>query len=211
MERVERWKTLFRAHNVTTLVYANLVIQRKQKTRKVFTVRRERGPLSGRAETEWLLAWETAATEHGGEQLLASSHPKASRHLTLRVSHRIRDGELFPANFMLLTDYPFRVDCEVQPWVAFLLARCDGTATTLQIFDDCKQNTLIHPDSSFAEFASLLRTLVAGGFLEVEAFRLPEAKGLSVQAADCESHPEHERRDFGPALSSPMPHLTGSD
>ena len=209
IERVERWKAMFQSQNVTALVYASFVIQRKQTARQVFTVRREQGPQSGRAEIEWLLAWETAAMEYGCEQLLASSHPRVSKDLTLRVSHRIRQGEMVPANFMLLTDYPFCVECEVQPWVGFLLARSNGSATALQLFDYCKENVLIHPESTFSEFASLLRTLVAGGFLELEAFMPPEAKGLSVQAADCESHPGHERREFEPALPSPMPHPTG--
>jgi hypothetical protein len=210
MERVERWKTIFQKQQVTTLVYANIIIQRKEKARPVFTVRREAGLRSGRAETEWLLAWETAAMEPGCEQLLAASRPIATQHLTLRVSHHIRGRELLPDNFTLLTDYPFRADCVVQPWVALLLARCDGSATALQTFDYCRQNGLIHPESSFAEFASLLRTLVAGSFLEVEAFRLPEAKGLSAPAADCESRPEHEQQDFERVLPSPTPRPTGS-
>jgi len=196
---------------VTALVYANIIVQRRVKARPVFTVRREAGQRSGRDETEWLLAWETAAMEQGCEPLLAASRPIASQHLTLQVSHQVKEGELRPENFTLLTDYPFRVDCKVQPWVAFLLARCDGSATALQIFDYCRQNTLIHSESSFAEFANLLRTLVAGGFLVVEAFRLPEAEGLSAPAADCESHLEHGQQDFERVLPSPTPHPTGSD
>jgi len=176
----------------------------------VFTVRREMGSRTGLAEIAWMLAWETAAMEQGCEQLLATSRLIASQHLTLQVSHHIKEGELVPGNFTLLTDYPFRVDCKVQPWVALLLARSDGSATTLQTFDYCRQNALIHPQSSFAEFANLLGTLVAGGFLEAEAFSLPEAKGLSARAADYECHPEHGPREFEPGLPSPMPRPTGS-
>jgi hypothetical protein len=61
----------------------------------------------------------------------------------------------------------------VQPWVAFLLPQCDGKLTVRQLLEFCKQNSFVHPETPLAEFTKLLMVFIAGGFLEVEEFKLP--------------------------------------
>jgi hypothetical protein len=42
-----------------------------------------------------------------------------------------------------------------------------------QLLEFCKQNNFVHPETPLAEFAKLLMVFIAGGFLEVEEFKLP--------------------------------------
>ncbi len=172
-EEVDQWKRLFAKHGVENLVYGSLVIERKTAAGKPVTMRRRKGPRLGTSEIEWLRAWETAAADDAILRRILDSKPVAVRDLELRVIHRLRDGELAPQDFTLETSYPFTVECNIQPWAAFLLARCDGKSTALELLAYLKENELIAANELEEEFADFLRVLISGGFLEIEGFPLP--------------------------------------
>lgn len=176
-QEVEQWKAVFQKHGVKHLVYGSVAIERKRARSRPVTVRRQKGPLSGSAELEWLKAWETAAGDPGSAGLILDAQPIASPGLELHVVHRLREGELAPAKFTLEIQHPFATDCRIQPWTAYLLARCDGRITAREHFAWLKQNQLIHPDAPADEFAELLRVLISGGFVEIEGFRPPPRRG----------------------------------
>jgi hypothetical protein len=156
------------------MVYGWMLIQRREDARPVFTTRRSVGPNTGRDEIAWLLKWESAAVKPEFIEILAEMHPIAARCLELHTVHRMKEGDLAPEQFSLHTEYPFSVDCRVQPWMGFLLPQCDGKSTVRQLFEFCKQNNFVHPETPLAEFAKLLMVFIAGGFLEVEEFKLPK-------------------------------------
>ncbi|MGA2073060.1 MAG: class I SAM-dependent methyltransferase [Terriglobia bacterium] len=160
---------------VQNMVYGWLIIQRRDEARPVFTVRRSVGRILSRREVAWLLKWETAAVNPAFIDGLADAHPVATPSLELHTVHRMKDGELQPEQFELHTEYPFNVECRVQPWVGFLLPQCDGTSTVRQLHEFCRQNKFIDPETPLAEFTKLLAVFISGGFLEVEEFRLPES------------------------------------
>jgi len=177
MREVAQWKEFFRRQGVRHLVYASLIVQRKDSDRPVFTARRAIGPRSGCAEVEWLMRWESAAAAPATLEQLRTCRPVASPDLQLQVLHRMRNGELIPSAFTLLASYPFDMECQIPPWASFLVARSDGTATVQEHYDYCRQNRLIAAETSLAEFTRLVLVLISGGFLEIEGFRLPAATG----------------------------------
>ena len=162
-----------RGLGIQLMVYGWMIIQRREDGRPVFTTRRTVGPNTGRNEIDWLLKWETAAVKPEFIEVLAETHPVAAPSLELHAVHRMKEGDLVPEQFSLHTEYPFSVDCRVQPWVGFLLPQCDGKLTVRQLLEFCKQNNFVHPETPLAEFAKLLMVFIAGGFLEVEEFKLP--------------------------------------
>jgi len=172
-EEVEQWKELARKHHVENLVYGSVVIQRKTGASEPVTVRRRKGPRLTSAEIEWLRLWETKAAD-GGAGWILESQPVAAGDLDLRVIHRLQEGELAPQEFTLETKYPFEVECAIQPWAAFLIARCDGKTPARELLAYLKQNELVAADEPEEAFSSFLRSLISGGFLEIEGFRLPE-------------------------------------
>jgi hypothetical protein len=162
-----------RSLGIQLMVYGWMIIQRREEARPVFTTRRSVGPNTGRNEIDWLLKWESAAVKPEFIEILAETHPVAAPSLELHAVHRMKEGDLAPEQFSLHTEYPFSVDCRVQPWVGFLLPQCDGKLTVRQLLEFCKQNNFVHPETPLAEFAKLLMVFIAGGFLEVEEFKLP--------------------------------------
>jgi SAM-dependent methyltransferase len=163
-----------RGLGIQLMVYGWMIIQRRNDARPVFTTRRTVGPNSGRNEIAWLLKWETAAVKPEFIEILAETHPVAAPCLELHTIHRMKDGDLAPEQFSLHTEYPFSVDCRVQPWVGFLLPQCDGKMTVRQLLEFCQQNNFVHPETPLAEFAKLLMVFISGGFLEVKEFKLPK-------------------------------------
>jgi hypothetical protein len=162
-----------RSLGIQLMVYGWMIIQRREDARPVFTTRRSVGPNTGRNEIDWLLKWESAAVMPEFIEILAETHPVAAPSLELHAVHRMKEGDLVPEQFSLHTEYPFSVDCRVQPWVGFLLPQCDGKLTVRQLLEFCKQNNFVHPETPLPEFAKLLMVFIAAGFLEVEEFKLP--------------------------------------
>jgi methylase of polypeptide subunit release factors len=171
---VQQMREMLKDLGVQNLPYGWLIIQRRDNSRPVFTVRRSVGRVSTRDEVGWLLKWETAVVTPGFIEKLAEAHPVATPSLELHTVHRMKGGDLLPEEFTLKTEYPFRVECRVQPWVGFLLPQCDGKSTVGELLQFCKQNNFVHTDTPLAEFVKLLTAFVAGGFLEVEGFGLPQ-------------------------------------
>jgi SAM-dependent methyltransferase len=173
LAEVELWKELFDEHEVEHIFYGPFLVQKKAIPGDAVTVRRQKGSRLGSAEIEWLRAWETAAVHPEMLRRLLDSRPVASRGLELHVVHRMHDGKLAPQRFNLQTEYPFEVQCPIQPWTAYLIGRCDGKTSGHQLLQFLKENQFLAADEPEEQFADYLRDMVSGGFLEIDGFRLP--------------------------------------
>ena len=91
----------------------------------------------------------------------------------MQVTHRLQGGELAPQDFRLETNYPFTVECSIQPWAAYVLPRCDGKTTAREHLAWLKENELVAANEPEEELADYLRVLISGGFIEIDGFRLP--------------------------------------
>jgi len=148
-------------------------LEKKAIAGEPVTVRRRKGSRLGSPEIEWMRAWETAAANPEMLRRLLESRPVAARGLELHVVHKMHDGKLAPQRFTLQTEYPFEVECSIQPWTAYLIGRCDGRTTGRQLLQFLKENQFLATDEPEEQFADYLRDMVSGGFLEIEGFRLP--------------------------------------
>ena len=173
LAEVDLWKELFDQHEVEHIFYGPFVVGKKAIAGEPVTVRRRKGSRLGSSEIEWMRAWETAAAHPEMLRRLLDSRPVAARGLELHVVHRMHDGKLAPQRFTLQTEYPFEVECPIQPWTAYLIGRCDGRTTGRQLLQFLKENQFLAADEPEEQFADYLRDMVSGGFLEIEGFRLP--------------------------------------
>ena len=164
-------RVALRGRGIQWMVYGWIIIQRREEARPTFTTRRCEGPNSGREEIAWLLKWESAAAKPEFMDTLAEAHPITAPSLELRAVHRMKEGDWAPEEFSLHSEYPFSVDCRVQPWMCFLLPQCDGKLNVRQLLEFCKQHQFVHPETPLAEFGKLLMVFVSYGFLEVEGFK----------------------------------------
>jgi methylase of polypeptide subunit release factors len=174
-EQFAQWEKLFSRNNVQELVIGMVVIQRRAEQRPAFTIRRTMGKNAPAAAIEWAMRWEAEMQRENAARELLHARLLTAPGVEIIVRHVLRDGEIAPESFTLSIDMPFSTDCKAQPWMALLLARCDGKTTVAELFAIAKQKGWIVPETPAEEFSRLLATLISGGFLQTEEFRLPAA------------------------------------
>jgi methylase of polypeptide subunit release factors len=168
----ETWKKLFTRLGVESLVYGFVVIQRRTGARQTFTVRRQASSGARRTPWEWLLAWESADKE----SLILERPLHRGCDAEFQVRHRLEDSGWTPQRYTLRTEWPFSMECDAHPWMANLIALCDGRATGRDQLRVLVENEVV-PAIPEEEFARAVAALVSGGFIEVEGFRPPRAGG----------------------------------
>jgi SAM-dependent methyltransferase len=176
-EQFAQWGALFSRNKVCDLVIGMVVIQRHAEQRPAFTIRRTMGKDAPAAAIEWAMRWEADLLMKDAERELLRAKLKTTPGVEIIVRHVLRDGEISPGDFTLSIEVPFATDCKVQPWMALLLPRCNGKTTVAELFEIAKENEWIFSDTPPEEFSRLLATLISGGFLQTEDFRLPVATG----------------------------------
>jgi SAM-dependent methyltransferase len=172
-EESAAWKKLFARLGVESLVYGFVIIQRRTGARQTFTVRRQASPGRRRAPWEWLLAWEGADKE--GPLLGRPLHRGGDAEFQVR--HRLEGSAWTPQRYTLRTEWPFSMECDAHPWMANLIALCDGRATGRDLLRVLVENEVLPRGIAEEEFARAAAGLVSGGFIEVEGFRPPRAAG----------------------------------
>lgn len=172
-----QWEKLFMRNDVRQLVIGVIVIQRAAEARPVFTMRRTIGAGTSAETLDRTMRWEAEMQKAEAFEKLMRAQPIATPGIEIIVRHALRNGQIAPESFTLSIETPFATDCKVQPWMAMLLPRCDGNTTVGEMFDAAKTSGWIVPETPAEEFCKLLATLISGGFLQTEGFRLPAAAG----------------------------------
>ncbi|MGC2391265.1 MAG: methyltransferase domain-containing protein [Candidatus Acidiferrum sp.] len=174
-EEFAQWERLFAKNTVHDLVIGVIVIQRVTGQRPAFTIRRTIRNVTSSVALEWAMRWEAEMQSPGAAQRLLEAKPLVNPGVEITVRHALRNGEILTVDFTLSIELPFATDCKVEQWMAALLRQCDGQNTIAELFELAKQNEWIVPDTPPEEFCRLLATLISGGFLQTEEFRLPAA------------------------------------
>jgi 16S rRNA G966 N2-methylase RsmD len=172
---VNQWRALFERLHVKEILTGMVVVQRRETQRRVFTIRRSLAPNADSSATERVLRWETDLAGRRSLENLFAMKPAASPRAGLIVRHRIEGGDFAPQDFTLTIDYPFLMDCKVQPWMGYLLVRCDGSKSVQELYGECRDVGWIDAKTPPREFIDLIGLLVSGGFLSVEEFKQPAA------------------------------------
>ena len=113
----------------------------------------------------------------GAAERLLEVRPSAIEGIQLTVQHLLAGGDIQPQKYTLTIELPFAMDCNVQPWMALLVSKCDGKKTISELFEFAKQSQWIVPETPREEFLKLVGTLIGGGFLEATAVTSPAAAG----------------------------------
>ncbi len=164
---IEQWNRVFSSRGVTALVYGTTLIRRKTKRGPIFTVRRQNSARTNRAEMDWLLDWEGSVAGGTAVSEVLDSALTSAPDVELRVTNRMQDGEWNPAAYQLQADYPFSMEMEPQPWMVYLLSKCDGKKTGRELWQQLIGEEVIFPGTPLDQFAGALTVLVSGGFLHL--------------------------------------------
>ncbi len=169
--------SLFARLGIESLQQGLLLFQRRHGKRHTFTVRRQMPADFTRADWEWLLRWEAEAVGPDRISRIMDTPLHTGRPKSFEVRHRLEDDQWVPDGYTLQIDRPFVVDCDAAPWMANLIAICDGKATGRDHMKALQRGGVIPKDVQAADFAKALTGLISGGFVEVEGFRPPQAAG----------------------------------
>jgi methylase of polypeptide subunit release factors len=170
LEEVAQRHEIFDRLEVEHLVYCSVVVQRRADVQSPFTARRQAGPQTGVHDVEWLLRWEAAAARPDVVRALIDARPTASSHVRLKLAHRMDAGAWTPDECLLTTATPFGLEAKCPLWTPTLLARCDGQRTCREHLEFLKETGAVPQDAPETEFVKLIRSLIAGGFLELAEF-----------------------------------------
>jgi methylase of polypeptide subunit release factors len=173
LEEVQQRHEIFRRLEVERLVYSSMVLRLHDGGRSAYTTRRQSGPKTGPRELDWLDRWESAASDPGLPGRLAESRPKVSPDCRMHLSHAPEGGAWVVGDCMLTTSWPFVVEAKCPPWTASFLNRCDGGQSVRDHLAWLKAEDLVAADAPEEGFLALVRSLIAGTFLEVPEFALP--------------------------------------
>ena len=172
---VNQWRALFERLRIKEILTGIVVVQRRESDRRVFTIRRSLAPNVDSRSTEKVLRWETSLANERCLERILGMKPIASPTAELIVRHRIEEGDFTPQDFTLTNDFPFLMDCKVQPWMGYLLVRCNGSKSVQELYAECSDARWIDPKTPRREFVDLIGLLVSGGFLNVEEISWPAA------------------------------------
>ncbi|MGH7525601.1 MAG: methyltransferase [Gemmatimonadales bacterium] len=167
LEEVVQRHQIFQHLEVEQLIYCSMVVQRIPESRPAFTARRQAGHGLGTKEVERLLRWEATVARPERVEQLIQARPTASPHCRLRLTHVLQGEAWAPEDCFLSTNVPFTVEAKCPPWTAALVARCDGRRTTREQLQFLKESGAVPLEASESEFVRFVRSLIAGGFLQV--------------------------------------------
>jgi hypothetical protein len=166
-----KWQQLYSRLNITKLLRCMTILQRRQGTRPVFTLRVDVGPGTTGQHVDWLLNWLSAAGSGQANVLDAGIRPGSAPRLT--AEYLLQDGDWGATRLTVENDKPFRVSWTVSAWVAHLISRADGYKTGRMLLQEMLDEGRLPEDSTEEEFSGALVRLVAGGLLSVEGFQPP--------------------------------------
>ncbi len=164
---IDQWNKVFSSRGVTALVYGTILIRRKSANRTAFTVRRQNSDRTHRAEMEWLLDWEGQVASGTATTELLDGALTASPDVELRVVNRLQDGDWAATGYQLLSEYPFGMELQPQPWMIQLLTKCDGKKTGRELWQQLIAEEVIFAGTPLDQFANALVVLLSGGFLHL--------------------------------------------
>ena len=173
LEDIRYRHEIWRQRKVNFLFNGSVLMRRHNSARPAITARVLTGEGFTARHVEWLLEWSTEIHDASRLERLMELRPFLSPHAELAVTHRQRDGQLVPEVFSLRSNGPFEAECMLQPWLAQIVAQCDGKASWREHFERAKSGGAIPGLTAAGEFLEVLEPLVSNGLMWIAEKPLP--------------------------------------
>jgi methylase of polypeptide subunit release factors len=177
LEDIRYRHEIWSRRKVNFLFNGSVLIRRHDAARPAITARVLKGEGFNPKHVEWLLEWSTEIHDATCLDRLMEVRPFLSPHAELAVTHRVRDGHLAPEVFSLRSNRPFEADCLIDPWLAQIVAQCDGKTTWREHFERATRGGAIPEAAPAGEFLDILEPLVSNGLLWIVEKPLPGLSG----------------------------------
>jgi methylase of polypeptide subunit release factors len=159
------------------LFHGSVLMRRHEAARPAFTLRVMKGQGFTQAHVEWLLEWGAEIRDAASRERLMGLRPYLSPHAELGVLHRVRNGQLVPEGFSLRCRRPFDEERILPPWLAQIVAQCDGRISWQEQLDNARDAGLVSREMTAPEFLTALEPLVSKGLLWIAERPLPKVTG----------------------------------
>ena len=156
-------------------VYGALFARRYQEPEGLEPVRLHLTPAGRAADFERVLAWRRQCRQLGFKEWLARARPRLAPQLELTARHRVREGELVPAEFVFSIGGGFEAALRPDGWVVPLIARLEGKPSVQEVFDQAHAAGELPRDFPLKAFVGLVQKMIERGFLEVDFGLTPPA------------------------------------
>jgi methylase of polypeptide subunit release factors len=166
---------LWERRKVQFLFYGSVLLYRHSRSGAPLTTRVQKGAAFTPECAEWLLDWQQETHDPAALERILNMRPLLSPDGELGVFHRVREGRFVPEVFSMRCNRPFDSECIVEPWLAQIIAQCDGQRTWRDLLENAKSAGVLDPATSPQEFVQLLEPLVANGLLLLPERPLPMA------------------------------------
>jgi SAM-dependent methyltransferase len=168
---IARWSEIFGSVGARSLVYGAMVIHRRKSAAvgegRPLTIRPRLGQDVDGSDFEWALRWREWRSRSKALQELADARPCLAPHLTVKVTHVVKDGELVPDDHVLQSVKPFPTATRVDPWIVSLVTKFDGRRTPLELYTAGRNESLLPEWFAMSDFLDLVSTLIERGYLEL--------------------------------------------
>ncbi|MDZ4802601.1 MAG: class I SAM-dependent methyltransferase [Bryobacteraceae bacterium] len=161
------FRQLFGQLGVKQMVYAVVLVQRRDEERPVFTIRRQNSASTTITEILSAMELETWMQRADAAERLLRSRVRVNPGAELQVRHMLSEEGWQPQEYMLRTSHPFSMEARTETWAPFLLAQCDGGHTVYEHFLGLQVEEVIPEGTSPEDFAQAIQVLISGGLLEV--------------------------------------------
>lgn len=152
--------------DVERFVQGSILIEHVTEARTHITSRRRRGPGQGWPELAWLRDRERMLA---GSSTLSELEPRLTRGARVETAYRVTDEGLAGESLQITVEAPFQAAVRLPMDAGQLLPLFDGTRTVEALRREGTERGILPADLPPAEFHRLVRSLLGGGFLTLEA------------------------------------------
>jgi hypothetical protein len=162
----QEWVRYFERLAVTQLVYASVVLERHRTPRAPSTRRRIRAADVPQLVIERMLDWEGLFAEAGALPQLWGARPQLRPTVRLAAQLRAEGGVWVPEVTVLENASPLRVQVEMPPAAAAVVARMDGTVPIAALHADVIARGELPAGAAPAEVRRFVHQLLSAGMIE---------------------------------------------
>jgi hypothetical protein len=162
----QEWVRYFERLAVTQLVYASIVLERHRTPRAPSTRRRIRAADVPQLVIERMLDWEGLFAEAGALPQLWGARPQLRPTVRLAAQLRAEGGVWVPEVTVLENASPLRVQVEMPPAAAAVVARMDGTVPIAALHADVIARGELPAGAAPTEVRRFVQQLLSAGMIE---------------------------------------------
>ena len=181
---VEPRHRFFKEHQVASLVYVAIHLQRRAHDRPVFTARRKQGLLTASTHMDWAFAWETASAAGALTPLLPALPARMSPDARMSLVYRPGDEGFELEGCTLVVETPLAFEVSVPAWVPRFLERTFTPTPLAEMLPALHRDQVLPPDVTLERFTAAVRDLAATGVVLFPGFEPPPADGQLGRVLD---------------------------